>query len=685
MGADMDRYLAPCGGSANGVIGYLASSTFSGGVCVSTLQNSDFQQLYVPCNEASSGTPVAGYMASSSFSGSVSAYTFMDASMETYYTTSGSTGAAGYLASSSGTYGGTITYTCNAGDTLSGTTCTHTYTASATYACKAGDTLTGTTCYHNALNQASPNCPNGTMDFTNHVCYAADTFQCPTGMTYDSAANLCSEAATCSNGVLDPVKNVCYQGSSASCSAPWALDTSNDVCYSPPVCQNGAFVASAGDCQATVTQNCGAYTWNAVENKCIQAVTCPKDPSFSQNATIAFSSTLSECVSQAEHDCIAQTSYTGLPVEMCQAVPVCSGSGVYDPVQHTCNMGTSCPLGAQYTCMSYNGTLQCSANQCFNPANPPGGQTIDNGSTSMYTNDAQNPDGSCAGQILIFNGMPSRCRPPGLTVGELNNCCASSQVMAENVGDTFDAYGAYQTLATMWDMAEVGYYSYLASQGLITSTSFAATGGLTIEGSTLAGEAFSTTISGAATETGVIAGTQAGSTVTATAAVTSGEEAYLGAMLNPATIVVAIIVMIVMKVLMGGGCDNRDIQCGESVASKDCHYVGDYCEKHWFFGCVQSAKGYCCFNSMMARIIQEQGRPQLTAFGPTGDWGAPDNPNCVGFTPEQFEAIDFSKIDFSEYISSVIQQDVTQTNVTNAQTTIQANIQNTLSNQQSKP
>ena len=78
----------------------------------------------------------------------------------------------------------------------------------------------------------------------------------------------------------------------------------------------------------------------------------------------------------------------------------------------------------------------------------------------------------------------------------------------------------------------------------------------------------------------------------------------------------------------------------------------------------------------MARIIQEQGRPQLTTFGPTGSWGTPDNPDCRGFTPEEFESIDFAKIDFSEYIASVIDHNVTQANITNALTTIQTTIQN---------
>jgi conjugal transfer mating pair stabilization protein TraN len=451
----------------------------------------------------------------------------------------------------------------------------------------------------------------------------------------------------------------------------WGNATGVTQCTSPTyncegtttACPVGETMSTTGGCAITgVNPYCptgnGTVTFNQSgttqgSNMCYTPyiINCPTGTNYNPADGL--------CETGATVTCPTGTGYTALPVGECQAIPVCSGSGTFDPIQHTCIMSTNCPYGSQYTCMEYNGSYQCSTNQCFNPANPPGGQTIDNGSTSWLTNDAQNPDGSCAGQILIFNGAPSRCRPPGLTVGEMNNCCASSQVMAESVGDTYDAYAAYQTIETMYQMAEVGYYTYEVAQGAMTVAQ---------AGTALAG-ASSAVMTGVGT--GVNAALDGASTA---ASVGSAETAYLGALLNPATIVIAVVIMIVMKVLMGGGCDQRDIQCGEQVASKDCHYIGQYCEKHWFFGCVQEANGYCCFNSMMARIIQEQGRPQLSTFGPTGDWGPPDNPNCRGFTPEEFEAIDFAKIDFSEYIS-VIQNNIA-TEIQNAQGTIQTNIQN---------
>ena len=76
----------------------------------------------------------------------------------------------------------------------------------------------------------------------------------------------------------------------------------------------------------------------------------------------------------------------------------------------------------------------------------------------------------------------------------------------------------------------------------------------------------------------------------------------------------------------------------------------------------------------MARIIHEQGRPQLQAFQPNGAWGFPELPNCRGFTPEEFQGLDFSRIDLSEYFADL--QKELAGKIQGSQTTIMQNIQN---------
>jgi len=99
----------------------------------------------------------------------------------------------------------------------------------------------------------------------------------------------------------------------------------------------------------------------------------------------------------------------------------------------------------------------------------------------------------------------------------------------------------------------------------------------------------------------------------------------------------------------------------------NCHYVGEYCSEKWLGTCVQKKKTYCCFSSPLARIIHEYGRPQL-GIG----WGSPESPNCRGFTPEEFQKLDFSKIDFSEWIEEEVKANISPS----IQTSISSVIQN---------
>ncbi len=226
-------------------------------------------------------------------------------------------------------------------------------------------------------------------------------------------------------------------------------------------------------------------------------------------------------------------------------------------------------------------------------------------------------------------------------------------------------------IQTAYELGQVAYYGNALATGAaqmsaVTTSASGAVTSMTVV-STATGS--TATISGAAAE-GAYAAMASGTT--GASAVTAGVEAYAAALFNPATIIIGVVVLVVMKVLMGKGCDQGDIQTGMQEKAKQCHYVGDYCYKKYFFGCVQKAKGYCCFNSKMARIIQEQGRPQLTTFQPNGDWGTGNSPNCRGFTPDEFQALDFSRIDLSEYFAD-IQKDLTS-KIQNSQQKITDNI-----------
>lgn len=82
-----------------------------------------------------------------------------------------------------------------------------------------------------------------------------------------------------------------------------------------------------------------------------------------------------------------------------------------------------------------------------------------------------------------------------------------------------------------------------------------------------------------------------------------------------------------------------------------CRYVGSFCDKTSGFGCLEKRESWVCFNSRIARIVQEEGRKQL-GIG----WGSPEHPLTRGFTLEEFQQLDFSKMDLSGVISEIAQE-----------------------------
>lgn len=140
--------------------------------------------------------------------------------------------------------------------------------------------------------------------------------------------------------------------------------------------------------------------------------------------------------------------------------------------------------------------------------------------------------------------------------------------------------------------------------------------------------------------------------------------------------------------LFGGGCCDKDKVFLGLVACKEeeiklaklqkqerTHYVGQYCSKKLpLIGCIQKKKTFCAFNSKLGRIINEQGRTQLNK-----GWGDPKSPNCKGFTPEEFQKLDFSKLDLSEFFGD-LQQNFNSAYLQNQATVIQNRMNTNLQN-----
>lgn len=92
--------------------------------------------------------------------------------------------------------------------------------------------------------------------------------------------------------------------------------------------------------------------------------------------------------------------------------------------------------------------------------------------------------------------------------------------------------------------------------------------------------------------------------------------------------------------------DERDLR--ELRDLNRCVMVGTYCAEKLLDQCIRKKTTFCCYDSKLAKMIQEQGRRQI-GLG----FGSPEHPHCQGLTAEQLSQIDFSRVDFSEVVSDI--------------------------------
>ncbi len=93
-------------------------------------------------------------------------------------------------------------------------------------------------------------------------------------------------------------------------------------------------------------------------------------------------------------------------------------------------------------------------------------------------------------------------------------------------------------------------------------------------------------------------------------------------------------------------CEQDELELGAKRGLCACHYVGSYCDSEFLGVCIEKQKAFCCFNTPLAGIVNEQAYPQL---GRT--WGSPEYPDCAGLSLSELDRLDRSRIDLSEWLA----------------------------------
>ena len=320
----------------------------------------------------------------------------------------------------------------------------------------------------------------------------------------------------------------------------------------------------------------------------------------------------------------------GTPTDECAplAAAGCTPSGTVcrqmNPTTGTCEIAEntySCPVapGSAVTARNCPIDVFCIAGSCFN---------------TTYTNDADFARamsfleaGREAGVYLdtdnlqVFRGEANRCRDR-----LLNNCCMSDASGRGMSNQSLFGVGSRLVFDVLMNSGNRDFL-YHGMQALLMSGGFS--GSFTTYGVTVA-------INGTALP--------AGSSV-----LYAGESVVVA--FDPWSLVIAIVIYVVMSAI---SCDEEEGKLAMKEGARLCHTVGTYCSScirilGKCVSCITHTTTKCCFNSALARIINEQGRLQVAKW-----WGTAEAPDCSGFTIAQLQSLNFAQMDLTEFYASIV-------------------------------
>ncbi len=545
----------------------------------------------------------------------------------------------------------------------------------------------GSLAFSDTTNQ-NPTCPDG-GSFSNSTCTAVAS--CPTNSTL--ASGECVVSAECpTNYTYNTSTDLCDSNATATpiCPTNYTLSANGECLSSPtatPTCPSGTtFSASNNDCQSTAT--CPT-NYTLTNNECAENTFSTPNVCPSGYALVG-----SQCVYTSNSTPICPSGYTlesnGTCSETLTQAPTCSLSG-FTFVNGACVSAAAMSCSSSYSITfnfsNFSGgitlsntmpfTLTTSGNSIIGGSGTDGGSiTYSNGSLSgginipnvvtLYTsgnsitgitgygNGTSSPNGSIAFGNGVFSGTIASTVTSGVTfTGSGNSIIATYN--GENLGE-ITAQGQGQCTSYSCPLngnndtcvnTGSGYYcsqyscvNYNSSSAYTINNPPVNANNPTNNGQTnSAGECLGQIyiFSGQALQCrdpGIQTGWGGGCC--------TADKRWFGL----------------------SNCNSREKLLAEQRSAGDCTMVGTYCAQSFLGYCLQTDQTWCCFPSLLANIIQQQTRAMqgLPIYG----WGTPTSPNCIGYTPQQFQAINFSKINLSAFYNSIEQQ--TSSLISNAAT-----------------
>ena len=224
-------------------------------------------------------------------------------------------------------------------------------------------------------------------------------------------------------------------------------------------------------------------------------------------------------------------------------------------------------------------------------------------------------------RMQVFKGEANSCRDR-----LLKNCCYSDGAGAGMTNQSLFGTGSRLVYDVLMN-SENREFLYQGMSALLTSGGFS--GSFTSYGVTVA-------VNGTALPAG-------------SAVLYAGDSLVIA--FDPWSLVIAIIIYIILSMT---SCNEEEGKLAMKEGAGLCHSVGTWCSSCFrvlgvCVSCVEHRTGKCCFNSKLARIVNEQGREQVGK-----GWGAAQDPDCSGFTIAQLQNLNFAAMDLTEFYASIV-------------------------------
>ena len=131
-----------------------------------------------------------------------------------------------------------------------------------------------------------------------------------------------------------------------------------------------------------------------------------------------------------------------------------------------------------------------------------------------------------------------------------------------------------------------------------------------------------------------------------------GGAAVAGEMLSTLMGAYTVVMIAVMIIQMIWSCEQPEYELAAKKQLKVCKDLGTFCaSKEPITGlCLIRKESYCCYNSPLARILNEQIKPQLGM-----SFGTPQNPVCSGIKVSDLDKVDWSQVNLDEWLGILAQ------------------------------